>query len=222
MENLRTAIVGSSGHALVLADILVARKNQECVGWIDPSRAPGEWINGLPVLGSDVDIRKIVHEYNIQGVVIGIGDNGRRRVVVQNLTNIFPELRYHTAVHPSAIVATSAVIEAGSVVMAGAVINPGASIGEHCIINTSSSIDHEVRIADFSSIGPGAVIGGGCEVGNQTAIGIGAIVKHKVKIGSKSLVGAGALQLHDVGENEVWFGAPSKKIRSRQDDDRYL
>lgn len=222
MTHLRTAIVGSSGHAIVLADILATRKNQECLGWLDPSRAPGEWIDGLPVLGSDVDIKKIMLDNDIQGVLIGIGDNSRRRMVVRNLTSVVPELRYHTAVHPSAVVAKSAVIGAGSVVMAGAVINPGVSIGEHCIINTSSSIDHEVRVADFSSIGPGAVIGGDCEIGKQTAIGIGAIIKHKVKIGSKSVIGAGALQLHDVGENEVWFGAPSKKIRSRQDDDRYL
>lgn len=222
MHVSRTAIVGSSGHALVLADILAARTNQECVGWLDPSRAPGEWINGLPVLGSDVDIKRIMYDNNIQGVLIGIGDNSRRRMVVQNLTNVFPELRYHTAVHPSAVVANSAVIGVGGVVMAGAVINPGVSIGEHCIINTSSSVDHEVRIADFSSIGPGAVIGGDCEIGKQTAISIGAIIKHKVKIGSKSVIGAGALQLDNVGTNEVWFGVPSKKIRSREDSERYL
>ena len=222
MNFSRTAIVGSSGHALVLADILAARTDQECVGWLDPSRTMGEWVNGLPCLGSDVDIKKIMYENNIQGVMIGIGDNGVRRAVVHALTNIFPELRYHTAVHPSAAVSKSVVIGAGSAVMAGAVINPGVSVGEHCIINTSSSVDHEVSIDDFSSIGPGVVMGGDCEIGKQTAIGIGAIVKHKVKIGSKSVIGAGALQLENVGTNEVWFGVPSKRIRSREDSERYL
>ncbi len=51
--------------------------------------------------------------------------------------------------------------------MAGAVINLGTRIGQGCIINTCSSVDHDCAVGDFVHISVGAHIAGTYEIGEK-------------------------------------------------------
>ena len=66
--------------------------------------------------------------------------------------------------------------------MPGCVINNGVLIGDHCIINTSSSIDHDNIFCDFSSCGPGIISGGNVVIKERSHVGIGTVIKNNITI----------------------------------------
>lgn len=90
--------------------------------------------------------------------MIAIGDNSARKKIADFLS--FPNDRYFTVIHPSAILGKNVKVGNGSMIIGGAVINTEAIIGEHTIINTSVSVDHHNVIGDFVHIAPGAHTGG--------------------------------------------------------------
>jgi acetyltransferase-like isoleucine patch superfamily enzyme len=83
-------------------------------------------------------------------------------------------------------------------------------------------IEHDVRIGQFVTVSPGAVVCGGTELGEGSVIGAGATIIEKVTIGAGSLVGAGALVLEDVEPNVVVVGNPARFLRKRDFCEKYL
>ncbi|WP_256097637.1 acetyltransferase [Burkholderia cenocepacia] len=220
VENI--IIVGSSGHAKVVIDIVEQAGRYRIAGLIDSFRTPGEETLGYAVLGAERDLPQMVDQYGIAGLLVAIGDNHARENVTAGLAMLVPGLPRVSAVHPAACVGKASTIGAGTVVMAGAVINPSCSIGEGCIVNTNVSLDHDGVMADFSSLAPGVVTGGNCRIGRGAAVGLGAMLRHRIAVGEHSVVGAGAVVLHDVEPYTVAYGNPARRIRARAADERYL
>ena len=63
-------------------------------------------------------------------------------------------------------------------------------IGKHCIINSASSIDHDNQFGDFSSTGPGAILGGNVKIGSMCHLGIGSVIKNNININDKIIIGS--------------------------------
>ena len=208
---LPVLVWGSSGHALVVADILRLEKQIEIVGYIDDRpKAIGNVINGVPVIGNREELERR-YDAGIKHVIMGVGDCAARLDLA--LIARKKGFRFLTAIHPQAVIATGVTIVDGSVIVAGAVINPGVKIGEHAVINTSASVDHECVIDDGAHIGPGAHLGGCVSVGRATWVGIGAVVKDHVKIGAGAIIGAGAVVLNDIPDGVVAYGVPARVRR---------
>ena len=53
-------------------------------------------------------------------------------------------------------------------------------------MNTNSSVDHDCIIREFSSIAPGAILGGNVEINICSAISLGANVIENISIGNIS------------------------------------
>ena len=106
--------------------------------------------------------------------------------------------------------------------MAGAVINSGSEVGEFCIINTQSSIDHDNIFEDYSSIMPNAGTGGNVRVGMFSVLGMGVSILQKVQIGAHSVIGAGSVVLKDVSDNSVVYGSPARWQKPRKVGEPYL
>ena len=94
--------------------------------------------------------------------------------------------------------------------MPGVVINSFVNIGKGVICNTSSVIEHECSIDDFSHIAPGAVLAGNVSIGKHCFIGANSVIKQGVRIGNGVTIGAGSVVLKDVSENSIVFGNPAK------------
>ncbi|MGF6442753.1 acetyltransferase [Paraburkholderia youngii] len=220
MQNI--VLVGSSGHAKVVIDIVERQGLYRIVGLIDAFRAPGETTLAYPVLSGESDLTIIADELDLKGVIVAIGDNYVRAKVAANVAEICPQLPLVSAVHPEASIGKGTTIGAGTVVMAGAVINSACEIGRGCIVNTRASLDHDCVMEDYSSLAPGVTTGGNCRIGNHAAVSIGAVLRHGVVIGEHSVVGAGSIVLKDVDAFSVTYGSPAKKIRDRLSGDKYL
>ncbi|HDM8221357.1 TPA: acetyltransferase [Vibrio campbellii] len=220
MNNI--VIVGSSGHAKVVVDIIKKNNQYNIVGYIDNHRDIGEVMLGIPVIGSDGDLPTLVDKYSLIGCIVAIGDNFTRKKVVDSIMKITPNMKFLKAIHPSAIVSDSVNIGQGTVIMAGAIVNPCVSIGEFCIVNTSASIDHDCKLSNFVSLAPNVALGGSCSIGQLSAVGIGTNLIHGVEVGENCVIGAGSLVLRAVEDNLLSYGIPAKKIRSRNIGEKYL
>ena len=120
------------------------------------------------MLGSEKDLSTIIGTKEIKGIV-GIGDNWSREQMVNKILKIQPDFQFVSAIHPGAIVSNHAKIGNGVVIVGGSIVNPGAQIGNHCIINTKSSVGHDSILDNFSSIAPGVTFGGHVSIGKLSA-----------------------------------------------------
>lgn len=220
MDNI--VIIGASGHAKVVIDIIEQQKKYRIVGLIDSFKDKDTTLYEYAVLGTEHDIPTLQKEYKISGGIIAIGDNCTRLKMQSKITAIAPTFNFYTAIHPNAVIGKNVTINNGTVVMAGVIINSDASIGSHCIINTKSSVGHDVIVNDFSSIAPGVSIGGETIIGTCTAISIGCSILERITIGDNCVIGAGSVVNKNIDNNILAFGIPARKIKSRDHKEKYL
>jgi sugar O-acyltransferase (sialic acid O-acetyltransferase NeuD family) len=203
---MRLVVIGAGGHGLVVAEAALAA-GFEVQGFLDDDRALlGRQFLGLSVLGP-VDT---AHHMDA-GYVVAIGDNRRRKRVVDELG--LPIERYVAVIHPRATVSLYAEVLPGAMILAGAIVGPQAVVGHHSIVNHVSSIDHHVVVGSFAHMAPGCHTGGSVRVGEGAFLGIGAAIIPDVTIGSWAVVGAGSVVLHDVLESTVVVGVPARELR---------
>lgn len=219
---MNIVIVGSSGHAKVVIDVVEREGLHTIVGLIDAFRAVGEETLAYRVLGAEADLPALAEQHALGGVLVAIGDNHVRARVTAVVAALCPQLQFVTAVHPQASIGKAVRLGAGSVVMAGAVINPQCEVGQGCIVNTRASLDHDSVMAAFSSLAPAAATGGNASLGSCSALGMGALLLQRMRVGEHSVVGAGAVVTRPVGDLCVSYGAPARTIRSRVIGEKYL
>jgi sugar O-acyltransferase (sialic acid O-acetyltransferase NeuD family) len=162
---------------------------------------------GLEVIGKTADafINKDEADF-----FVAIGSNITRGKIQEKL--IEQGLNVVSLIHPSAIIGTDVEIGIGTAVMAGVVINSSSRIGKGCIINTSSSLDHDNMIEDYAHISPGVRTAGSVSIGKGTWLGIGSVVSNNVSICSGCKVGAGAVVVKDITEPGTYVGVPVRRV----------
>jgi sugar O-acyltransferase (sialic acid O-acetyltransferase NeuD family) len=215
-------IVGCSGHAKVIVDIIELSGIYKIKGFFDRRHNDIDQFCGYPVLDSDSNINKYITDLNIYGGIIAIGDNFDRKKIADNLMSANSEFNFINAVHPAATVARSVTLGGGNAIMAGATINSDAEIGSHCILNTNCSLGHDSKMLDYSCLSPNSAIGGGSIIGKYSIIGMSATVIHLRKVGNNCVIGACSLVNKDISDNTVSMGVPAKHIRNRELGERYL
>lgn len=208
-------IIGAGGHAKVIADIILKRKellNEKLniTGFLDDGYKNLKYtkIFDIPILGDTSLIEKLEQEkkYNY---IIGIGNNKIR----EKISNKFPNLNYYTAIHPKSVIGTEVAIEEGTVVMANVVINSGSKIGKHCILNSGSIIEHDNKIEDYCHISPNSTLCGTVKIGKNSWIGAGSTIIQNRNIGENSMIGVGSVIIRDIPNNCTVVGNPGKIIK---------
>ena len=189
----RLLIWGSSGHASVVADVVLNEARFEVAGLIDDMDPRARQTPSGPVLGGRDVLPRLLRE-GVAQILVGIGDNSVRRRLAEHAQKIGFGLA--RAVHPRATVAAGVSVGPGTVIMAGAVINPGARIGSNVIVNTSASIDHH------------------CLIGDGSFVGIGTVVRERIRIGSECTIGAGSVVVSDLPDGVLALGCPARPVRA--------
>lgn len=190
-------LFGASGHGKVIKDILNAN-GIKVEAFADDNPNVNE-CGGRPVLHDAT---------GLSPMIVSIGVNRIRKMIVERLKANNPDIKFATAIHPSAVISPTAKIGDGTVVMAGAVVNADAVIGNHCIINTGTTVDHDCKIGDYCHIAPGVNISGATNVGEGTWVGVGSCVIQCLNIGKNCMIGAGSVVVNDIPDNVTAFGCP--------------
>lgn len=220
MKNI--LIYGASGHAKMIVDIIQKNESYTIKGFIDLNKPFGEAIMSYKILGNLDHLSDLIDELNIEGIVIGIGDNYSRQIAYSDIKKIAPQLEFPSIIHSSAVIATDVVIEEGTVIMANSVINANSKVGKCCILNTASTFGHDSIMADFSCLASGVTVGGNVQIGLGSAICLGASIIHNIAIGNNSVVGAGSLVVKSIGDLKTVFGSPIHTIKDRVPNSKYL
>lgn len=215
-------VIGASGHAKVVMDIIELEGKYRIAGLIDTYKPAGELLFGYEILGAEETLAKLVSSGEVDGGIITIGDNWVRHLMAEKIRSLLPDFNFIRTVHPSASVARGVTIGGGSVLMAGVVVNSESKVGEFCVLNSNASLDHDSVMEDFSSLAPNATTGGNVSIGAFSAVSMGANILHGLNIGKHSVVGAGAVVLDDVPEFCVAYGVPARVISKRHAGDKYL
>ncbi len=194
-------IYGASGHAKVIIDI--AKSNGIAIETIFDDNSEIKFLDEKEV------VHLISEEMKASETIIAIGNNKIRFKVLNNYTGKIADALSHN----SAVLSPTSKIGVGTVVMPNVCINASSVIGEHCIINTAATVDHDCEVQDFTHISPNAAIAGNVQIGVGTHIGIGAVVIPGIKIGKWVTVGAGAVIIKDIPDFAVVVGNPGKIIK---------
>lgn len=218
----KIVIIGSSGHAKVIIDIVEQEGRYKIAGLIDRYRKVGEQTLGYQILGREEELPELTTRHALRGAIVAVGDNFIRAEVAARVGEICLDLPFLSAIHPKASIAKNVSIGEGTVIMAGVAVNPCCSIGRFCILNTNSSLDHDSVMEDFSSLAPRAATGGNCRIGGYSAVGIGAVLVHDIRIGAHTVIGAGSTALESIDSLKVAYGTPARAIRDRKPGDKYL
>jgi len=206
--NNKIVILGSSGHAKVIAEILESL-DYEIVGFIDSFAEKGKQVLDYQVLGDETMFEDPNNNFGTSNVVIAVGDNHKRALVHNKLLTINKSLNFPAIISPFSTVSSRCVIGEGTVIMSNVVINCETIINEFCLVNTSSVIEHECTLDSFSSLAPGVILGGNVLVKEKAFVGIGSTIIQKRTVGKESVVAAGSTVVKDVPLKSLVAGSPA-------------
>ena len=181
---MKVLILGAGGHGKVVADILL-KQGMSVLGFLDDD--PALWGNeqlGIPILGGIDQFAR----YSPEGLVLGIGSNRVRQRIVTRLGGCAEPLW----------------------IAANVVINADSSIGDHVIVNTGATVDHDCTLCDFCHVAPGVHLAGGVTIGTGTLMGIGSVTIPLCSIGEWSTIGAGATVIRDIPSRVTAIGTPAR------------
>lgn len=184
-------LLGSGGHASVLADILLSQGRNIC-GVVSPSQEGVKSIfSGVPFLSKDEDVFQF--DPSEVKLVNGIGQlpgsNLRKSV---NEFFLGKGYCFESVVSEHALISEHAHLSDGVQILRGVIVQSGAVIGSNSIINTRTTVEHDSSIGEYCHIAPGVTLCGDIEVGNDVFIGAGATLIQGIKVAERTTIGAGA------------------------------
>ena len=216
MKNI--LIYGASGHGKMIADIVSKTNEYNLVGFVDSFKPNNLEIYNTKIVGDLDSLPKLIAKFDVDGIVIGIGDNEMRLRAYYNIIKVAPKIEFISVVHPSAILAEHVFIPDGTVLMAGAIINADAKIGKFCVLNTKASLGHDSIMSDFSSLSSGATVAGNVKIGFCSSICLSASVSQGLIIGDHTIIGGASLVLKSIKSKKLAFGVPINTIKNRSLD----
>jgi sugar O-acyltransferase (sialic acid O-acetyltransferase NeuD family) len=205
----QVAIIGYSGHAYVIIDILLS-SGRLVTAYCDAEEKLKNPYH-LQYLGKESEVIKKLKKFDF---FTCIGHNGIREKVHMEMSKYLGNPI--NAIHPSAVISSSVIMGDGIMIAANATINPLVELGRGVICNTSSSIDHECIIGDFAHIAPGAVLCGNVKVGKSSFVGANAVIRQGITIGNNVMIGAGTVVVKDIPDNTTVIGNPQKVLAKKQ------
>ena len=206
-------IWGAKGQAKVVRPILDAA-NHSLVGLVDRDPTINSPFHDHAVRSVEAWEELLSGPGAAKGFIVAIGGfSGRDRCDIGHMLHA-KGLEALTAVHLKAHVASTAIIAPGCQILAGACISEEARIGEHSIINTNATVDHETQVGAGVHIMPGATVAGEVNLGDFSSIGSNATILPRVTVGAGAIVGAGAVVTRDVAPGDTVAGVPARPLRS--------
>jgi sugar O-acyltransferase (sialic acid O-acetyltransferase NeuD family) len=205
----RLIIIGAGGHGKVVADCAEATEYFSEIVFLDGLYPEVTKVEHWPVIGKGDDLSLLADANSV--FFVAIGNNQTRAKLMTAINNVAGEIT--TLIHPSAVISPYVTIGAGTLVCANVVINIASNIGQGCIINTSTSVDHDCEIDDFVHLAPGTKLAGTIHIGEYSFVGIGGVIIPSLAIGKHCILGAGSTLLEDLPDYSLAVGSPAKIIK---------
>lgn len=152
------------------------------------------------------------------GFCVTIGNpNGRRRIEISEYLERH-ELIPLTLIHPTAIISKTALIGKGCQIQSYVIVDENSVVGDYCILNNRSSIDHDCKIGRGVELSPSATLCGEIKVKDFAWICAGATVLPGCEIGEDSILAGGALLRDSMPNNSLYCGVPAQYKKAVRTD----
>jgi sugar O-acyltransferase (sialic acid O-acetyltransferase NeuD family) len=140
--------------------------------------------------------------------VIGIGSGAVRRKIDAWATSAGREPII--AVHRSATFGRNVTLSPGTVVCAHTSIGTNIHLGRHVHLNFNCTVGHDTVMEDYVSAYPGANIAGNVLLENGATVGTGAAIIQGVEVGRDSFIGAAAGVVRNIPPGVTAVGVPAR------------
>lgn len=204
----KICLFGDGGHASVLKEI--AKLNCISIEAIFDDRYKIA-VEKEGILYSSINEGIEYMKTETKNVIISLGSINIRRLLVEKLKST--EANFINLIHPNAIISGTVKIGVGNVFMPGTIVNANSIIGNHCIVNTAATIDHDCQLEDFSQLSPGVHLCGGVKIGKGVDVGAGAVIIPQIKVAHHVVIGAGAAVIKDIEGGTTFVGVPAVQIK---------
>lgn len=203
-------IIGAGGFgrevAWLIEDINKRKSEWNIKGFVDDNESiQGHEINGYKVIGNTNWLK----EQKLY-VVSAIGDPIIKKLIIEKLYG--SKNKYPVLIHPSVIYSNSVSFGEGSIICSGNIITVNINIGKHVILNLGSTIGHDSKIGDYSTVLPSSNISGCVKIGECVSVGTKAAIIQGVSIINNTVIGAGTVVIKDIKESGTYIGVPAKKL----------
>ena len=182
-------LIGGGGHCKSCIDVIELEGKFRISGIIDNTLLESDTkeVLGYPILGKDKDLQSLRDKYQYAFITIGQIKTPLPRI---NLYSKLKSLGYiiPTIISPLSYIAKNVKIDEGTIIMHHALLNTSSRIGKMCIVNTKALVEHDCVVEDFCHISTGAILNGGCQVGEKSFIGSNTGIKHLQKIEKESII----------------------------------
>lgn len=183
-------LVGAGGHAASCIDVIKQEKKFKIIGLVDNKKEIGDNFLNFKILGKDKNLQKLRKITKYAFVTVGqVGLSQIRKKLFLKLIKlgfVLPNI-----ISPISYVSKDTTFKQGSIVHHGAIVNSQAEIGNNCIINSKSLIEHGVKLGSHSHVATSAVINGNTQIGEECFIGSSAVVRNNIKIKKKTFIKMG-------------------------------
>ncbi len=182
MPKKEIILLGAGGHCHSCIDVIETEGVFEIAGIVEQegSNKKGS-VLGYPIIGYDNELSKLKEQFEYAFITVGqMGSSILRRKLYKTLTGlnfIVPVL-----ISPFAHVSEHAKIKKGTIVMHQACVNAGASIGNNCILNSKSLVEHDSKIGDNTHISTSVVVNGNSIIGSNCFVGSNSTIVNGAKL----------------------------------------
>lgn len=212
----KVLVLGADPQARIIPDIAGSLDDLEIIGFVEWGEGKKYLLGdaaGFPVFPGNQFPEEIQKKVGLFEFIIAMSPTEKRRERILQIQNL--SLRPATIIHPTAVISQSAEIGQGCLISPGVIIGPGVKIGNHTILNSAVTIDHDSLIQENVVMGAGVHLPGYVKVLSDTFIGVGSCSVNGVTIGSNCLIGAGSVITKDIPDNVIAAGVPAKELRRK-------
>ena len=206
-------ILGSGGMARNAIDLINnEQRDFKLEGIIDPKRKKP--LLGVPVLGDDSSLAKIIKKYSVEYVFPAIGfgeniDNTLRYNVYKKLLK-FKKVKIPNLISSKALIRSNVKMGQGNIIQAGSIVDTSVTIKNNVNIGLNVMIGHSSIISDHVTIAGSVNINGSVKIGQGSFIGMGAVIYKN--IGNWSKVSPNATCLKEVGSYKIVYPPTTREV----------
>ena len=209
-------VIGGKGTAVTVAEQMIDASERgaeiEFLGFAFDEASFNGSINGLPILCGTKEVYSKYGSMNDVGFIFQMyrTDLMKDRVALKDSYGI-PLEKYHTFVHPNAVVSRSVKLGKGCIVLAGSVIMPNAVLGNFNSVLSCCTIGHDTILGHHNIFATHVAMGSGCHIGDRNFFGMNCTINTRAVIADDCFVGMASNVIRDLPSLSKVKGNPAKE-----------